>query len=60
MSYAGVDLYETEHQRLQARLPKLSSNSEHRVAKYASHMFDDYDPWLVIDEIKRLIDRLGE
>jgi len=57
MSYEGVDLYEAEHQALQARLPELSSNSEHRVAKYASHVFNDYDPWFVIEEIKLLVSR---
>jgi pimeloyl-ACP methyl ester carboxylesterase len=60
MSYEGVDLYEAEHQALQARLPELSSNSEHRVAKYSSHVFNDYDPWLVVDEIKLLVSRLGK
>jgi pimeloyl-ACP methyl ester carboxylesterase len=60
MSYAGVDLYEAEHQALQSRLVDLSSRSEHRIAKYASHLFDDYDPWLVIDEIKLLVERLPE
>ena len=59
MSYEGVDLYEAEHQALQAKLSELSSDSEHRVAKYSSHLFNDYDPWLVIDEIKRLVSRLG-
>jgi len=60
MSYEGVDLYEAGHQALQARLPDLSSNSEHRVAKYSSHLFNDYDPWLVIDEIKLLVSRLAK
>jgi pimeloyl-ACP methyl ester carboxylesterase len=60
MSYEGVDLYEAEHQVLQARLLELSSNSEHRVAKYSSHMFNDYDPWLVIDEIKLLVRRIAK
>jgi pimeloyl-ACP methyl ester carboxylesterase len=60
MSYDGVDLYEAEHQALQNRLPELSSNSEHRVAKYASHIFDDYDPWFVIDEIELLLNRITE
>jgi pimeloyl-ACP methyl ester carboxylesterase len=59
MSYEGVDLYEAEHQALQLALRELSSNSQHRVAKYSSHTFNDYDPWLVVDEIKSLIGRLA-
>ncbi len=58
MSYAGVDLYESEHNALQAKLADLSSNTEHRVAHYSSHDFNDYDPWLVIEEIKLLVGRL--
>jgi hypothetical protein len=48
-----------EHQPLQPAFLELSSNSEHRVAKYSSHTFNDYDPWLVIDEIKSLVGRLA-
>lgn len=57
MSYAGVDLYENEHRALQPTLAKLSANAEYRIARYSSHIFDNYDPWLVIDEIKALLAR---
>jgi hypothetical protein len=30
----------------------------HRVARYASHVFDAYDPWLVNNEIEALLNRL--
>jgi pimeloyl-ACP methyl ester carboxylesterase len=54
----GMDLYEYEHRALQAKIAELSGNSEHRVARYSSHVFNDSDPGVVIDEIKRLIKRL--
>lgn len=58
MSYDGIDIFEREHQALQADLLNLSSNSERRIAEYSSHVFNDYDPWIVIDEIKKLAHRI--
>lgn len=58
MSYEGIDLFDGEHKALQTELAKLTSNSQHRVARYASHIFDQYDPWLVNDEIKLLAERM--
>ena len=60
MSYEGVDFYENEHNALQARIAALSDNSEHRIARYSSHAFNDFDPWIVIDEIKLLNKRLRD
>jgi pimeloyl-ACP methyl ester carboxylesterase len=60
MSYDGIDLFDGEHNVLQAELTQLSSNSEHRIARYSSHLINDFDPWLVLDEIKLLTDRLLE
>lgn len=57
MSYGGIDLFDGVHRDLQHQLADLSSNSEHRIAKYSSHMIDNFDPWLVIDEIQRLLSR---
>jgi pimeloyl-ACP methyl ester carboxylesterase len=58
MSYQGVDYFESEHIALQSKIAALSANSQQRVARYSSHIFNDYDPWIVIDEIKLLIQRL--
>jgi pimeloyl-ACP methyl ester carboxylesterase len=58
MSYAGLDLFEYEHRALQAKIAGLSKNSQHRVARYSSHVFNDSDPLLVVEEIKLLIKRL--
>lgn len=60
MSYDGIDIYEREHNVLQAELLNLSSNSERRVAEYSSHVFNDYDPWIVIEEIELLAHRVEE
>jgi pimeloyl-ACP methyl ester carboxylesterase len=54
----GMEAYESEHRTLQAKIAALSQNSEHRVAPHSSHVFNDSDPGIVIDEIKRLIGRL--
>jgi pimeloyl-ACP methyl ester carboxylesterase len=58
MSYDGVDFFNAEHNALPAKLIALSSDAEHRVARYSSHMIDDTDPWLVIEEIGKLVERV--
>jgi pimeloyl-ACP methyl ester carboxylesterase len=58
MTYAGVDVFNREHARLQPKLMKLSSNSHHRVAKYSSHIVDETDPLLIIEEIDHLQKRI--
>lgn len=59
MSYAGVDIFNREHSRLQPALLKLSTDSRHRVAKYSSHVVDETDPWLIIEEIVKLEKRIA-
>lgn len=59
MSYDGVDVFNAEHNALQARLVSLSTNAEHRTARYSSHMVDETDPWLVIEEIGKLVERVS-
>lgn len=58
ISDAGMALYEKAHRALQARIAALSENSRHRVAPRSSHVFNESDPGIVIDEIKRLVKRL--
>jgi pimeloyl-ACP methyl ester carboxylesterase len=58
ISPGGMEVFEKEHGALQARIAALSMNSEHRIAPNSSHVISDYEPGLVIDEIKRLIARL--
>ena len=57
ISYAGLDLFNAEHDALQPKLLGLSDHSEQRIAKYASHRIDDFDPWLLIEEIEKLVVR---
>lgn len=60
MSYDGVDIFNAEHDALQTKLVALSSRAEHRVARYSSHIIDDTDPWLAIEEIDKLVLRAGD
>jgi hypothetical protein len=57
MSYDGVDVFNAEHNASPARLVSLSTNVEHRTALYSSHNVNETDPWLVIDEIEKLVER---
>jgi pimeloyl-ACP methyl ester carboxylesterase len=59
MSYDGVDVFNAEHNALQEKLVSLSTNAEHRTARYSSHMIDETDPWLVIEEIGKLVERVS-
>ena len=58
ISDRGMRLYEKEHRALQEKIAALSKNAEHRVAPHSSHIFNDSDPGIVVDEIKRLVRRL--
>lgn len=58
ISDEGMALYEKEHRALQEKIAALSQNSQHRVAPHSAHIFNDADPGIVIDEIKRLVRRL--
>lgn len=60
ISDQGMDLYENEHRSLQEKIVALSKNSRYRVARYSSHVFNDSDPWVVIEELKLLIKRLSK
>jgi len=57
MSYDGVDLFNAEHGALQSKVASLSTNVERRIARVSAHMVDDTDPWLIIEEIKKLVER---
>ncbi len=58
MSYEGIDIYERTHQELQYDLVGLTGDARHRYARVASHLINEYDPWLVIDEIESLVARI--
>jgi pimeloyl-ACP methyl ester carboxylesterase len=57
MSYDDVDAYNTTWDAAQFELAKISDDARHVRMRYAAHLFDEQDPWLVIDEIKLLIKR---
>lgn len=58
MSYADVDAFNSTWDKSQFELAKISSNARHMPMRYAAHLFDEQDPWLVIDEIKLLLERV--
>jgi pimeloyl-ACP methyl ester carboxylesterase len=58
MSYDDVDAYNATWDSSQLELAKISSNSRHVRMRYAAHLFDEQDPWLVIDEINLLLKRI--
>lgn len=58
MSYDDVDAYNTTWDAAQFELTKVSSDMRHVRMRYSDHMFDERDPWLVLDEIGMLIKRV--
>ena len=55
MSYADVDAYTKTWDRSQKQLRKISSQTESVVMKYASHFFDETDPWIVMEHIEKMV-----
>jgi pimeloyl-ACP methyl ester carboxylesterase len=60
MSYDDVDAYNTTWDASQFELAKISSGARHVRMRYANHLFDEQDPWLVLDEINLLLKRAGQ
>jgi pimeloyl-ACP methyl ester carboxylesterase len=58
MSYDDVDAYNTTWDTAQFELAKVASDVRHVKMRYAAHLFDEQDPWLVLDEIGLLIKRV--
>lgn len=59
MRYEDVDAYNSTWDTSQFELAKISGNARHVRMRYAAHLFDEQDPWLVIDEIGLLLKRTG-
>jgi hypothetical protein len=57
MSYIDVDAYNTTWDAAQFMLARSAKDVRHVRMRYAAHLFDDQDPWLVIDEIQLLLKR---
>lgn len=58
VSYDGIRKFNIEHDAGQLKLLNLSTNAKYVIADVASHMIDEYDPWLVIEEIKLMLKRV--
>lgn len=55
MSYEDVDIYTKSWNRSQEKLKKITPNTEAVTMKYASHLFDETDPWIVIEYIEKMV-----
>jgi hypothetical protein len=60
MSYDDVDAYNTTWDAAQFELAKISPATRHVRMRYANHLFDEQDPWLVLDEINLLLARVDK
>jgi len=58
MSYDDIDAYNTTWDAAQFELARISGDARHVRMRYAAHLFDEQDPWLVIDEINLLVKRI--
>jgi pimeloyl-ACP methyl ester carboxylesterase len=58
MSYDDVDAYNSTWDMSQFELAHITSDTRHVRMRYSDHLFDEHDPWLVIDEIKLLLKRV--
>ena len=58
MSYDDIDAYNTTWDAAQFELTKVSGDMRHVRMRYTNHMFDEQDPWLVLDEIGLLVKRV--
>jgi hypothetical protein len=57
MRYEDVDAFNSTWDTSQFALVKLSPDTRHGRMGYAAHLFDEQDPWLVIEEIGLLLKR---
>ncbi|WP_299583569.1 alpha/beta fold hydrolase [Microbulbifer sp. JMSA004] len=58
MSYKDVDTYTKSWDRSQEKLRAITRNAEAVTMMYASHLFDESDPWIVIEHIEKMISKI--
>lgn len=58
LSYFDVDVYNTTWNQSQLDLVALSDDAVQVVMRYSDHLVDEKDPWLVLDEIYKLEERI--
>ncbi|WP_444898485.1 hypothetical protein ACJJIX_15780 [Microbulbifer sp. VAAC004] len=58
MSYADVDAYNRTWDQSQIELTKISDNAKHVIMKYSSHLYDETDPWIVLEELNQLLSKV--
>jgi pimeloyl-ACP methyl ester carboxylesterase len=60
MDYQDVNAYEVTWMRAQEKLKTLSPNTDVVKMEYASHLFDQTDPWIVIKQIEQVMRKTSE
>jgi pimeloyl-ACP methyl ester carboxylesterase len=60
MSYDDVDAYNITWDAAQFELARISGDARHVRMRYTNHLFDEQDPWLVLDEINLLLARVDK
>ncbi len=60
MRYRDVDAYTDSWNRSQKALHTLSENTDVVIMKYASHLFDETDPWIVLEQIEKMHAKIHE
>ncbi|WP_444904471.1 alpha/beta fold hydrolase [Microbulbifer sp. CnH-101-E] len=58
MSYADVDAYNRTWDQSQIELTKISDSAKHVIMKYSSHLYDETDPWIILEELNQLLSRV--
>ncbi|MCF2909498.1 alpha/beta hydrolase [Pseudoalteromonas sp. DL2-H2.2] len=57
MSYADIDVYTQTWNDSQKKLAKLNNNTQAVTMKYASHLFDETDPWIALEHIEAMVNK---
>ncbi|MCV6620461.1 MAG: alpha/beta hydrolase [Cellvibrionaceae bacterium] len=55
MRYKDVDAYSDSWDRSQEKLKLIGKNIDSIEMKYASHLYDETDPWVVIEQLERIV-----
>ncbi|WP_462154745.1 hypothetical protein [Pseudoalteromonas piscicida] len=58
MSYADVDVYTQTSKDSQIKLQEIGNNVTPITMKYASHLFDETDPFIAIKYIEEMVNKV--
>jgi pimeloyl-ACP methyl ester carboxylesterase len=58
MRYADVDAYNETWNQSQAKLSVINDGARHVIMTYSSHLYDQTDPWIVLEELDLLLSKV--